>query len=128
MIVDGWRKDNKVRFLAVLSPKANAEFPDTPLLRSFAKTDTQRQIIDLLLAAQLWGRPFAMPPGVPDDRVALMRKAFDAMSSDESFLKEAAKSDLDIDVLSGVDMHRMLDEQYGLPADVVEQARKAITP
>ena len=128
MIVDRWRRENKVRFLAVLSPKPNADFPDTPLLRTFARNDTQRQIIDLLLAAQLWGRPFAMPPGVPEDRVAAMRKAFDAMAADDTFLKEAAKSDLDIDVLSGVEMHKLLDELYALPPDVVEMARKSITP
>ena len=128
MIVDRWRKENKVRFLAVLSPKENPEFPDVPLLRTFAKNQTQEQIIDLLLAAQLWGRPFAMPPGVPAERVGAMRKAFDAMTKDDAFLKEAAKMDLDIDVLSGLDMHQMLDKLYALPPAVVETARKSITP
>lgn len=128
MIVDRWRKEDKVRFLAVLSPRANPEFPDTPLLRTFAKTETQRQIVDLLLAAQVWGRPFALPPGVPVERVALMRKAFDAMTTDDAFLKEAAKADLDIDVLSGAEMHRMLDTFYALPPEVLELARASITP
>jgi tripartite-type tricarboxylate transporter receptor subunit TctC len=128
MVVNRWRQENKVRFLAVLSPKPNPEFPDTPLLRTFAKDDTQRQIIDLLLAAQLWGRPFALPPGVPEDRVAAMRKAFDAMTADETFLKEAAKMDLEIDILPGRDMHRLLDEQYSLSREVIDMARKAITP
>jgi tripartite-type tricarboxylate transporter receptor subunit TctC len=128
MIVDRWRKEDKVRFLAVLSPKENPEFPDTPLLRTFAKNDTQRQIIDLLLAAQLWGRPFAMPPGVPEDRVAVMRKAFDAVVKDETFLSEAKRMDLDIDALTGAEMHKLLDELYALPTEVVELARKSITP
>lgn len=128
MIVDRWRQENKVRFLAVLSPKESPEFPDTPLLRTFAKDDTQRQIIDLLLAAQLWGRPFTLPPGVAADRVALMRKAFDAMSADEIFLKEAVKLNLDIDILPGLEMQAMLEQLYALPPDVVELARRSITP
>jgi hypothetical protein len=98
------------------------------LLRTFAKDDTQRQIIDLLLAAQLWGRPFTLPPGVAADRVALMRKAFDAMSADEIFLKEAVKLNLDIDILPGLEMQAMLEQLYALPPDVVELARRSITP
>jgi tripartite-type tricarboxylate transporter receptor subunit TctC len=128
MIVDRWRKENKVRFLAVLSTKESPEFPDTPLLRTFAKNDTQRQIIDLLLAAQLWGRPFTLPPGVTGDRVAIMRKAFDVMSADEMFLREAVKLNLDIDILPGLEMQAMLEQLYALPPDVIELARKSITP
>lgn len=128
MIVDRWRAENKVRFLAVLSTKKSAEFPDTPLLSSFAKNESQRQIIDLLLAGQLWGRPFALPPDTPADRVRIMREAFDKMSADAGFLKEAASIGLDIDVLSGLEMQSMLERLYNLPPDLIELARQSITP
>lgn len=128
MIVDRWRAENKVRFLAVLSTKTSPEFPDTPLLSSFAKNETQRQIIDLLLAGQLWGRPFALPPETPPERVRIMREAFDKMSSDAGFLKEAATLGLDIDILPGLEMQSMLEKLYGLPPDLVELARQSITP
>jgi hypothetical protein len=57
-----------------------------------------------------------------------MRKAFDAMSADEMFLREAVKLNLDIDILPGLEMQAMLEQLYALPPDVIELARKSITP
>ena len=66
-----------------------------------AKTDEQRQILKLILTSQETARPFAAPPGLPADRAAALRAAFDATMKDPEFLAEAKKLNLDINPLSG---------------------------
>ena len=74
--LDPWMAQKKVRFLAQLTTVKNPLFPDVPLILDFARNDRERQAMELILSAQLWGRPFVMPPDVPADRVAAVRKAF----------------------------------------------------
>ena len=101
-------------------------FPDVPLITDFAKTERQRQAMDLILSAQLWGRPFLMPPGVPDDRFQAVRKAFLDMSKDAEFLADAKKSGIDIDIVTGDEIDTLLRRVYATPPDIVELVRKAV--
>jgi tripartite-type tricarboxylate transporter receptor subunit TctC len=83
--------------------------------------------MELILAAQHWGRPFVMPPGVPDERFKAVRKACEAMTKDEQFLAEAKKLRMDIDVVRGEEIDEILRRVYATPPDIVEIARKAIS-
>ncbi len=85
-VLEPWMKDNKVRFLAQLAMTKSPEFPNLPLILDYARTPQDKQVMELILAAQHWGRPFVMPPDVPQDRVAAVRKAFIDMTKDEQFL------------------------------------------
>ena len=100
--------------------------PDLPLITDFAHSATERQVLELLLASSLWGRPLALPPGVPDDRVAALRKAFTDMASDSEFLAEAAKLDIDIEIMDANRIQDVLARAYRSPPDVIDAARQAI--
>jgi tripartite-type tricarboxylate transporter receptor subunit TctC len=126
-ILDPWMKDNKVRFLAQLAMTKNPDFPDVPLILDYVRTAQERQVAELILSAQSWGRPFVMPPDVPKDRVDAVRKAFDAMIHDAQFLAEAKKLRMDLDVLSGADMDALLKRVYASPAHIVDAARRSIS-
>jgi tripartite-type tricarboxylate transporter receptor subunit TctC len=121
-----WIDTGKVRLLAQLSTAKSAIFPDVPLITDFAKTDRQRQAMDLILSAQLWGRPFLMPPGVPDDRFHAVRKAFLDMSEDTDFLADAKKGGIDIDIVTGDEIDTLLRRVYATPPQIVELVRKAV--
>ena len=62
-----------------------------PLTVSFAKTDEQRQILELVYGQLVFGRPYVLPPEVPADRVAVLRRAFDATLKDAK-LKEIGRA------------------------------------
>lgn len=126
-VLEPWMKDNKVRFLAQLSLAKNPEFPDVPLILDYARTPQEKQAMELILAAQQWGRPFVMPPDVPQDRVAAVRKAFIEMTKDEQFLAETKKLRMDLDIMTGAEIETLLKRVYATPADIVEVARKAIS-
>ena len=72
------------------------------------------------------GRPFMAPPGLPDDRKAALRKAFDDTMRDPEFLAEAKARGQEVNPVSGVEIDRLLAELYATPKDVVEETKRAI--
>ena len=71
-----WIAEKQLNMLVQLSLQKHPDLPDVPLIVDLAKTDEQRQILKLIFARQVMGRPFLAPPGIPADRAAALRKAF----------------------------------------------------
>ena len=67
------------------------QFPDAPTLMEFAKDEPTRQQIRLLIVSQDLDRPVLAPPGVPAERVKLLRDAFNATMADPAFLADIKK-------------------------------------
>ncbi len=118
----------KIKLLAQESNKGDPELDakGVPLTYSFAKTDEAREIMELVFSQEIFGRPFIMPPGVPDDRVAALRKAFMDTMKDKDFLADAKTQGLDIDPISGEEVQALVKKVYAFPKDIVEKAKKAI--
>ena len=62
-----------------------------------------------LYAGQNLARSVVLPPGVPTDRVKILRDAFAAMTKDDQFHKEAEKLGLEVDLIRGEDMNRDIE-------------------
>ena len=73
-------------------------------------------------------RPFVAPSDVPPDRLAALRRAFEATAADPAFLEAAKKSGRDIIVYTGAEIDALLAEQYSLPAEVVRRATELSAP
>ena len=86
-----WLKDKSVNFLVQAALKKDPELPDVPLALDLIDDPEKKQILYLHFAPQAMGRPFAAPPGIPDDRKAALIKAFDETMKDPALLAEAAK-------------------------------------
>lgn len=72
------------------------------------------------------GRPFFLPPGVPADRVAALRKAFDETMKDPAYLAEAGKLKIDVDPLTGEQLAALVEQVSHTPDDVVARVRQAL--
>lgn len=125
-IVEPWYAKGQVRYLAVVSLKDSPYFPGVPLITDYAKTEEQKQVMQLILSSQLWGRPFVLPPDVPKARVEAMRQAFYALVKDKDFVAEAEKQKLDLELITGEEIDGILQKVYATPPQYVEVARKAI--
>ncbi len=90
----------------------------------FAKTDEQRQILKLVLARQVMGRPYLAPPNVPADRVAALRKAFMDTMTDPAFVAEAQKAELELNPVSGEAVEKLVQE-IRHAAEIVAKAKAA---
>jgi tripartite-type tricarboxylate transporter receptor subunit TctC len=73
-------------------------------------------------------RPFTVPPGVPAERVAALRKAFTDTMHDPRFIEEATKSKIDIvNSASGDEMVKLINKEYAEPPAVIARARELFT-
>lgn len=85
-----WLREGKIRFLATIGPP-RPEVADVPRMRDLVKPGMDREMLDLLEQNFNVGQAFYVPPGVPRDRVDLLRKAFAAMLEDPAMIAEAKK-------------------------------------
>ena len=120
-----WIDDKRMIVLVQLSLTKHPELPDVPLAMDFAKTDEQRQILKLVLARNVMGRPYLAPPNVPTDRIAALREAFSATMADKDFRAEADKTNLEVNPVSGAEVEKLVKEVYATPADVIAKAKAA---
>jgi tripartite-type tricarboxylate transporter receptor subunit TctC len=121
-------KDKTVRLLLQSGLDRNPDLPDVPLALDLAKTDADRQALELLLAPTKIGRPFVAPPEVPGDRIQALREAFDATMADAALLNEAKALNMDISPVTGAYIEQTVARLYALPASVVRTASEAIRP
>jgi tripartite-type tricarboxylate transporter receptor subunit TctC len=84
-------------------------------------------IMKIFLAAQEMARPFAAPPGIPEDRKAALIAAFDATMKDPEFLEDAKKMNSDVAPVSAKELDALLAELYATPKDVIQKAGQAVT-
>src|SRR5205085_3861219 len=97
-----------------------------PLAISFAKTQEDRQVLEMIYSQNLFGRPYLVPPGVPADRVAALRRAFAAMLQDPALLGEAEKMNLDIGPMGGEELQALVAKLYAMPARIIERAKQSL--
>jgi len=117
-----WLDDKKITFLLEIVLKPSNKVPGLPIITDFVKNKRQQQILELLLAAQLMGRPMLAPPGVPAVRLAALRKAFDLTVKDPTFVKHMETIGLGVSPLPGVEIGALLKRIYATPQDVITAA------
>jgi tripartite-type tricarboxylate transporter receptor subunit TctC len=121
-----WLAEKKVNLPVQLNLAKGVELQDVPLITEFVRTDRQRQMLKLILSRQGMARPYAAPPGLPPDRAAALRKAFDDAWADPELIAEMKARGQEVNPVSGAAIDRLLTELYATPKDVVEETRKAI--
>jgi tripartite-type tricarboxylate transporter receptor subunit TctC len=83
-------------------------------------------MVRLILAGQAMARPYAAPPGIPEDRRKALVAAFEATMKDPEFLADAQKMQADVNPVTAAEIEKLLAEIYATPKDVVAKAAKAI--
>ena len=125
-----WRKRNFVNVLVQTGGKRDTRIKDTPtiyeLMDRFKTNEAGRRLAKVILAAGDFGRPIVAPPGVPPDRVKILRDAFDKTINDPALLAEAEKRRLEIDPTTAQEMDALAKEVMTTPPDVVAQMRKLL--
>lgn len=115
--------------LLQLALKRHPAVPDVPTVIEVAKTDEQRAILELIFAQQDMGRPVYGPPGMPADRLAALRAAFDAFVADSEVRAEVAKMRLEMhNPMRGAEIAAMIARLYAMPPDVIQKAAAVSRP
>jgi tripartite-type tricarboxylate transporter receptor subunit TctC len=121
-----WFAQKKISVPMIVALRRSPLFPDVPAVAEFAKDERSRQILQLFVAPQSMDRPILAPPGVPAERIAVLRAAFHAAVNDPGFIAEATKQHLEVEEVSGDHVAEILAAAYALPADVVKAAIEAL--
>lgn len=115
----------KLRVLLSLAPEQRPGLEQVPTVYDYAADAEQRRLLDFVFAPQIIGRPYFAPPGIPPDRLAALRAAFDATVRDADFLADAAAQKLELDPVGAEMLERRVDALYATPPEIVEKAKAA---
>ncbi len=106
--------------------KRDPDFENVPTIGEFADSDEDRQLLNLVLLNQLVARPFWLPPGVPEDRVKVIREAFRRTVNDPKLVAQAKKSRRHIGPIYGDQMAKLYAEAFAVPESVKDRIRKIL--
>jgi tripartite-type tricarboxylate transporter receptor subunit TctC len=121
-----WIREKKVTMLIQNSLKKHPDLPDVPRFVDLAENADQRAVLNLMGQVASVGRPLLTNRGVPGDRLAALRSAFDATMKDGAFKADAARLKLDLDPLGGAELQKMIGEMLSVPKKVVDITNAAL--
>jgi tripartite-type tricarboxylate transporter receptor subunit TctC len=119
-----WIAENKIRTLVQFSMERASYLKDVPTLIELSPPD-KRDVAEFVIAGTPFARALALGPSVPDDRVAALRGAFDALMKDETFLADARKRTLSIGPQDARQVSALANRIDGASADLVARVKKA---
>ena len=119
-----WLADKKIRVIAQLGLVPNKKLPGVPMAIDLMTDEADRNVFELIVLPKEFGRPFIAPPGIPTDRAAALRKAFDDPLADPAFIADAARVHLTIDPMEPDEIARWLDRAYAVPKEQAARAGK----
>jgi tripartite-type tricarboxylate transporter receptor subunit TctC len=102
------------------------DYPNVPLLADLATDPDQRVVFDYFSKMGSLARPVAMAEGVPPERVAIMRDAFAKTMQDPEFLAEASQQSMEIALMSGEEVQKIVNDIVDAPAAIIDRVRSAI--
>jgi tripartite-type tricarboxylate transporter receptor subunit TctC len=122
-----WRKKGFVRVLTQTGKKRDPRLPDVPtvyeLMDEYKSPELTRRLAAVALAAGDFGRPIISTPGIPSDRVKILREAFSKSLSDPELLADVKKKKLEVDATSGEELETLAKEVTTSDREVIERMK-----
>jgi tripartite-type tricarboxylate transporter receptor subunit TctC len=117
----GWVNRGDATILYQASLKRHRLLPDVPTLPELGQSDQGREVLHAAASTGEVGRSILTTPGVPVERLAALRAAFQAMLRDPDFLAACEKRNLMVDGAAGEEIDEIVRETLRLPPDVAEK-------
>ena len=125
-----WRKRNFTNVLIQTGTQRDSRIKDSPtiyeLMDKYKVNDASRALAKVILASGDLGRPIVAPPGVPPDRIKILRDSFEKTIQDPALVAEAERRRLEIDPTAGEEMETLAKDVMATPPDVVANMRKLL--
>src|SRR5262245_44472705 len=122
-----WLTGGKVNVIWQLAMKPDQRIPNVPAIGTLGDNPEGRAILRLIAGTAEIGRSLATAPGVPPERVAALRRAFDAMAADPEFQATAKKRNIGLATATGPSLQALIAEAMNTPRDVVDRVRRVIS-
>jgi tripartite-type tricarboxylate transporter receptor subunit TctC len=123
-----WIREKLLNVIVQMGLEKLPDLPDVPAALDLVTDAEKKQVLTLILMRQEPGRPVAAPPGIPADRLAALRGAFEATMKDAEFVAEAEKLQMEIEPLSAAQIDKLLAAAYATAKPIVQQAGELLEP
>jgi tripartite-type tricarboxylate transporter receptor subunit TctC len=117
-----WLKKNTATVLIQYTQSRHPAFPNVPALAEFGKNDLDRKVLALYGSTAEIGRSMMAPPGIPAERLAVLRKAFDTMLADPAFKAEVEKRNLEFGPMPGAQLQKLINDALNVSPEVTKHA------
>jgi tripartite-type tricarboxylate transporter receptor subunit TctC len=125
-----WVKTGFIRVVVHSGRERHAALPDVPTVWELAQKQQigkeDLEFMKVVLGAPDFGRPFVAPPGLPKDRLDLLRDSFSKTMKNPEFLAEARKLNLDINAKSGPELEQLAREVMAPSPQMVKRLEKLL--
>jgi tripartite-type tricarboxylate transporter receptor subunit TctC len=125
-----WHKKGFDRHLAQSGQKRDPRMAEVPslveLMDKYKTADLSRRVAQVILAGNEYGRPMVATPGVPSDRVRILREAYSRALKDPQLLKEAKQSKLAVEPASGEELQALTERVLNQSPEVIERVKRLV--
>jgi tripartite-type tricarboxylate transporter receptor subunit TctC len=121
-------RDNLISILVQVGVHKEPDLPNVPLLADLATNDRDKAILEFVSKSFAVGRPIGTTPGVPPERLAALRKAFDETLVDPDFVAAAKKAHAEIKPMNGATLQALIDDILGAPQDIKDLVKAGLPP
>ena len=118
----GWIEAGKLRLLFNMEEE-RLSGRDAPSIFEFTKSDEERMILRLFNAGAIFGRPIVAPQGVPEDRVKVLKAAFEKAMADPQLIEQAKKNSLEVGVVKGEMLAKLMLQLTSTPRELVDRLK-----
>jgi tripartite-type tricarboxylate transporter receptor subunit TctC len=124
-----WVANKTYRILLQLALDGDPELDaqKIPTVLDLAKTPEEKQIVQLAFSGPSVARPFVTPPGLPPERLAMLRAAFDATAKDPEMIAEAKRGKNTIRYTPAAQMEEIISRVYATDPAIVQKMRKVMS-
>jgi tripartite-type tricarboxylate transporter receptor subunit TctC len=123
-----WQKNGFAHLLVQTGKKRDERLAQVPtlneLMDEFKTDDVSRRLATVVLASGELGRPYLAPPGIPGERLRLLRQSFMKLMVDPAFLADVKKRNLEADPSTGEELEKLAKEVVAQPPEVIERVKK----
>lgn len=116
-----WLADKKINIILQLGKGKEPDLPNVPLLADLVIAPEARQIADLITVPTTIGDAYWVAPGVPTDRLAILRAAFDATVKDPALIAEAGRAKMMVRPRAGAEIQSEVERVAATPHAVIQR-------
>lgn len=125
-IAPNWLRENLVRILAVNAEKRVPRFPNAPTMMELTADPVARKMLEFMMLQSATARAIFAPPGVPAERVAVLRRAFDKTARDPAFIADMKKAQIEVDPTAGEETQAAVIRLIGTSPDIAAKVMEAV--
>ena len=115
--------EGRIKPIVVASISRDPALPDVPTMAEAVSAPEHKRAAEFLSAESDYGRAFFLPPNVPAERVAALRKSFQAAVADPALLADASKRHMPIEPTTAEALTALTEKVIATPKEIVQLAK-----